>query len=61
MLVREYFVVNELLHLLDVYPVSPQNVHCGVLPVAYDSQEQVVRSDAVAACPHGLFAREVDD
>ena len=59
MLVGEDLFVDELLHLVDLYHCSTQRVDCGILPVTQDSEEKMVRRNAVASGPHGLFTREV--
>ena len=61
MFVGEDPAVNELLHFLDVDYGSPQCIHSSVLPVTQDSEEQVVRRNAVTSGPHRLLSGEVYD
>ena len=55
-LVGEYPAVDELFHLINVDLKASEGVYSGIFPVAYDAQVEVVRGDAVAACPHRFFA-----
>ena len=60
MFVCKYLFVDELLHLVDVYHRAAQGVHGCVLPMADDAEEEMVRSDSVASCPHSLLSREIN-
>ena len=59
MLVCEYATVDELLHLMHVDSDAHKGVSSGVLLVADDSKEQMVRRDAVAAGPHCFLSGEI--
>ena len=60
MFVSEYPAVYELLELLDVGSCSNQGVRRRVLSVTEDSEEKMVRCNAVASGPHGLFSGIAD-
>ena len=59
MFICKYAAVDELLHFVHVDACAHQRVRSGVLLMAYDSQEHMVRRDAVASCPHRLFPGEI--
>ena len=61
MFIGEDPAVDEIFHLINVYFKASEGVYSGIFPVAYDAQVEVVRGDAVAACPHRFFARKIDD
>ena len=61
MLVGEYMAVDELFHLLYIRSGAHKSVDGGVFPMSQDTEEQVVRRDAVTAGSHGFFTRVVDD
>ena len=61
MLVGEYPVVYELLHLIDIYHYSAQCIDGCIFPVPDDSEKEMVGRDAVASGSHCLFTGEIDD
>ena len=48
--------VYEPFHGIRVGPKSAQCVACRVFVMPYDSEKQMIRTDAVASGPHSLFA-----
>ena len=61
MFVREDSAVNELLHFGYIATESSQGIASRIFGMPDDAEKEMVGGYSIAACPHRLFARIVDN